>query len=72
MVAEFFTEALVTSGDNVRCHKPETLLGTEKRSSSLTSLHFSYDIIIIIIVAYNNNNNNSVEFSGFLLINVLA
>jgi len=68
MVVEFFSETLVTSYDNVRCHKAEALLGTEKRSSSPTSLHLLYDIIIIIIIiiiitAYNNNNNNSVEFS---------
>ena len=70
MVVVFFSEALVTSYDHVWCHTPESLPGTEKKSSSLTSLHLLYDTInIIIITAYNNNknNNNSIEFSGYLL-----
>ena len=70
MVVVFFSETLVTSYDHVWCHKPEVLLGTEKKSSSPTSLHLLYDTInIIIITAYinNNNNNNSVEFTGYLL-----
>jgi len=67
MVVVFFSETLVNSYDHVWCHKPEALLGTEKKSSSPTSLHLLYDTINIIIITAYNNNNNSVEFSGYLL-----
>ena len=65
--AVFFSEMLVTSHDYVRWHKPEALLGIEKRSSSPTSLHQLHDTTIIIITITAYNNNNSVEFNVCLL-----